>query len=288
MGMDLEPVERMDEGRLDFGSDLSVRRDAREIEIAATMAQRFPRNPMAAADAIRQECTRVSLAQQALYEYHRGGSAVSGPSIRLAETMAQHWGHLDFGHRVLEQTARESLVEAYCWDMQTNVRRRIVFSVPHVRQTKGGQTDLTDPRDLYEVVANMASRRVRACILSVIPGDLAEQAVEVCNQTLIAEADITPEALKKMVGAFAEIEVSLEQIERRIGRHIEAVRPAQLVELRRIYTSIRDGISQASNWFDPLEVDSPAPKKRGKAAVRQAAAMVTAKEEQAKETEEAQ
>lgn len=71
-----------------------------------------------------------------MYEYPRGGTKVTGPSIRLAEAMAQNWGNLDYGLIELEQKAGESQVMAYAWDLETNTRQTIVFSVPHIRATK--------------------------------------------------------------------------------------------------------------------------------------------------------
>ena len=80
-----------------------------------------------------------------MYEYPRGGTKVSGPSIRLAEAMAQNWGNIDFGITELEQKNGESQVMAYAWDLETNTRQVKIFSVPHVRGTKKGNVPLTDP-----------------------------------------------------------------------------------------------------------------------------------------------
>ena len=123
-----------------------------------------------------------------MYEYPRGGTKVTGPSIRLAEAMAQNWGNLDYGLIELDQKAGESQVMAYAWDLETNTRQTIVFSVPHIRATKKGNVPLTDPRDIYEMVANQGARRMRSCILRVIPGDVVESAVAQCNKTLMDEA----------------------------------------------------------------------------------------------------
>jgi hypothetical protein len=61
-----------------------------------------------------------------------------------------------------EQRDGESAVLAYAWDLQTNTRQAKTFTVAHVRDTKQGRKDLTDARDVYEVVANSAARRLRA------------------------------------------------------------------------------------------------------------------------------
>ena len=53
-------------------------------EAQATLATSY----LEAMDKILQACTRPSLAEGALYSYSRGGSEITGPSIRLAEVAA--------------------------------------------------------------------------------------------------------------------------------------------------------------------------------------------------------
>lgn len=226
-----------------------------EVQAAMMIARMNPRDQIAAMDRILNACARPSLADAAIYTYARGGSDVSGPSIRLAEAMAQSWGNMQFGIRELDQRNGESTVQAFAWDVETNTRREVTFQVPHLRYTRSGSKRLEDPRDIYEMVANQGARRLRACILAVIPGDVTEAAVNQCETTMKTKADTSPEAMQKMVAAFEPFGVTREQIEKRIQRRLEAIQPAQVVSLKKIYASLRDGISSASEWF---EVEEPA------------------------------
>ena len=109
---------------------------------------------------ILDACKRKSVADSAEYAYPRGGTLVTGPSIRLAEVIAQNYQNLAFGVRELSNKNGESLVQSYCFDLETNVRSEKVFTVPHIRYSKKkGNVKLTDPRDIYEMVANQAARR---------------------------------------------------------------------------------------------------------------------------------
>jgi hypothetical protein len=144
-------------------------------------------------------------------------------------------------------------VQSYCWDVETNTRREVTFQVSHYRHTKQGKKLLTDPRDIYEAVANQGARRLRACILAVIPGDVVEAAVNQCETTLHATADVTPDGVKKLVDAFAAIGVTKEQLEARIQRRIDSIQPAQVVAIRKIYVSIKDGLSTKDEWFDDIK-----------------------------------
>jgi hypothetical protein len=230
-----------------------------EVQAAMMIARMNPRDPIASMDRILNACTRPTLADAAVYQYSRGGSDVSGPSIRLAEAMAQSWGNLQYGIRELEQRNGESTVQAFAWDVETNTRREVTFQVPHLRYTRNGSKRLEDPRDIYEMVANQGARRLRACILGVIPGDVTEAAVSQCEATMKAKADTSPEAVHKMVAAFEQFGVTREQIEKRIQRRLDAIQPAQIVALKKVYASLRDGMSTAADWFDPIEPTGEVP-----------------------------
>ena len=115
---------------------------------------------------------------------------------------------------------------------------------------------LRDERDIYELCANQAQRRVRACLEAIIPGDVVDVAMTQTDRTLKSKADTSLEAMAKMVEAFTEFGVTKEQIEKRIQRRLSAISPAQVVTLKRIYASLRDGMSEPSEWFEAIEAKS--------------------------------
>ncbi|MFH1603175.1 MAG: hypothetical protein ABIH03_04640 [Pseudomonadota bacterium] len=228
-----------------------------EIEAALTIAAARPRDEKECLDRILTSCQRPGVAETAEYEYSRGGTAITGATIRLLELVAQKWGHIDFGFRELARypgaggQPGESVVEAFAWDMESNTRRRAQFTVRHEMGLKGGRTKvLTDPRDIYEYIANQAMRRVRTCLENVIPRDIVDAAREECKRTLTTNENITPEKISKVVKAFGEYGVTKAHIEAKLQRHIDSITPAQMVQLRRIYTSLRDGMGEPGDWFD--------------------------------------
>lgn len=234
-----------------------------EVQAALVIAKQFPRNMNEAYDRIMNACQRPSLAQSSVYSYAKGGTSIVGPSIRLAEALAQNWGNIQFGIRELSAENGESTVEAFAWDVETNTRQTKVFQVKHWRHTKQGGYKLTDPRDIYELVANNGARRLRACILGVIPGDVIDAAVAQCEQTIQASADTSPECVQKLLKSFEKHGVSKEAVEKRIQCRIEAISPAQVVSLIKIGTSIKDGMSQPSDWFE-IKIDVVAEKQKQK------------------------
>ena len=224
-----------------------------EVQAALVIARMNPRDQRQAMDRILNACCRPQLAETALYTYVRGGSDISGPSIRLAEAIAQNWGNIQFGIRELSQANGKSEVQAFAWDVETNTRREVTFSVPHIRHRKSGSTKLEDPRDIYELVANQGARRLRACILSVIPGDVIEAAVSQCLVTLKAHADTSPEGIQKLISAFEPFGVTKSQIEKFCQCRADAIKPAQIIRLRKVYSSLKDGMSSPEEWFEPEE-----------------------------------
>ena len=239
--------------------DVEQQRAVAEVQAALIIAKRFPRDQKAAMDRILTACTRPTLAEKAVYAYSRGGTDISGASIRLAEAIAQNWGNLQFGIRELSQANGESTVESYAWDIETNTRQVKTFQVPHIRYSKAkGNKELTDPRDIYELVANNAARRLRAVILGIIPSDVVEAAMKQCEVTLKTSVNITPELIQSLLDKFAEFSITKAMLEARIQRRIDAITPALVVQLGRIYNSLKDGMGSPSDWFDIMAgVDSP-------------------------------
>lgn len=241
-------------------------RQAQEVQAAMVVAKRFPRDTEEALTRILKACERSTLAEQASYEYARGGSKVTGPSIRLAETLAQNWGNLDFGVVELEQRNGESMVMAYAWDLETNCRQTKVFAVPHVRKTQKDTKYLDDPRDIYETVANQGARRLRACILGIIPGDIVDAALNKCEQTLKSSARKKPlsERVADMVRAFAGIDVTESQLAAFLNKQNAAEFNEQdVLRLGKVFVAIRDNLARKDEQFPPEEM-KPEPKQEPK------------------------
>lgn len=227
-----------------------------EVQARMIIARANPRDPIRAVESILNDCTRQSLADAATYEYSRGGTDIRGPSIRLAEAMAQRWGNIASGIKELARHDGYSECVAYAWDLESGFYDERQFQVRHWRdrrEGRGGGYRLTDERDIYELIANFGQRRKRAVLLTVIPGDVTEAAVEQCERTMQAKADTSAEGVKKLVDVFAHFGVTQQQLETRIQRRLDAIRPAQMVQLRKIFNSLRDGMSDAADWFEPIE-----------------------------------
>lgn len=233
-------------------TEMVVSRQAQEVQAAMVIAKKFPRNEAESFNRIMQACKRKTLAEQSMYEYPRGDTKVTGPSIRLAEAMAQNWGNMDFGIIELEQKNGESQVMAYAWDLETNTRQTKIFSVPHVRATKKGNKVLSDPRDIYELVANQGARRLRACILGVIPGDVIDAAIAQCNTTLLGQSKAPlADLVREAVALFSQdYGVTVAMLEKFIGCKSESFSMNDLVRLKKVYRALKDGMAKREDYFE--------------------------------------
>ena len=234
-----------------------------EVKGKMILARQFPRDTDRSLENVLLECKRPRLAEVAQYEYPKGDTVVKGPSIRLVEVLARHWGNIDSGVSEIDTYDDHTVVKAYAWDLETNVSDEKVFAVQHKRSTKRGSYKLTDERDIYEMVANKAARRKRSCLLAVMPGWYVDAALEACEETLrnsVTNGKSIEAVREAVVSAFAEFGVSPDNIAAKLSRPIDKLDPNDIVKLRHLYAAIKDGFVKPQDAFDlsaPTPEDLP-------------------------------
>lgn len=232
------------------GTKVQESRAVAEIQAAVVLARSCPRNENESYLGIIESCKRPSMAETALYAYPRGGHLIEGPSIRLAEVLARSWGNCRVGITIHSQTKQKTEARAYAYDLQTNYMIDQDFTVPHIRTTKKGTKTLTDERDIRELVANIGSRHLRGCILRLIPADVVEDAVNQVKKTLVSTDIPISEQVKKMVTAFNDLGVKVEHLEKKLGHNLDATVPQEIVTLKSIWRSLKDGMAKREDFFD--------------------------------------
>ena len=159
------PTDTINQGTVAIEASRAVA----EAQGKLLIAKKFPRDEIAAYSKAIEACRRKTMAKKAFYAYPRGGQTVEGPTIRFAEELARCWGNIDYGIKELSQDGGKSELQAYAWDLETNAQSVQNFTNPHQREVKGKMQSLTSQRDIYEANANMATRRMRARILAILP-----------------------------------------------------------------------------------------------------------------------
>lgn len=248
------------------------------------MAKQFPRDMSNVMNRIYASCERPKLAEISEYEYPRGGQKIVGASIRLLEMVAQCYGNISYSWKELtrDMTNHKSTVLAYAWDLETNIYSELEFDVYHYRSARGQRILLTDDRDIYELVSNQATRRVRRCLENIIPRDIVEDAREQCHKTMETKIDWQSKLDSGIEIMREQYGVSLKQLEERFGMNRRAFTANTCRELNRIYVSIRDGMAPVEEFF---------PKEEKKKSVKNTLAdnkKDVIKEEQSKEDSQVQ
>lgn len=221
-----------------------------EAQGKLVIAKRFPRDEVQAYSKAIEACRRPSMAEKAFYAFPRGGQTVEGPTIRFAEELARCWGNIDYGIKELSQDEGKSEMQAYAWDLETNAQSVQNFTNPHQREQGKKMATLTSQRDIYENNANMATRRLRARILAILPSWFVEDAVAECKRTIAGKNDVPLiDRVKKMTVAFGGFGVTQNQIEHRLKRKIDTMTAEDFVEYTGIYNAIKQGESKISDWF---------------------------------------
>ena len=163
---------------------------------------------------------------------------------------------------------------AYCWDIETNTRECKIFVVKHQISTKIGMKVLTDPRDIYELVANQGERRKRACILNIIPGDVVDAALERCNKTLSAGNRNMPPLIDRLRDITGHLQkyfsVPLASVEKYYGYTLDAFTEMDFQNLVGIYNALREGGAKREDYFQLPKItaseDEPEPDSKESAA----------------------
>jgi hypothetical protein len=254
------PFKKDDRSHINAGTvAIEESRAVAEVIAKLQVAKSFPRDEATAFDRIIKACKRAALAKAAEYSYPRGKETVSGASIRFAEVIAAAWGNIEYGIRELSNKDGESEMEAYCWDLETNVLSSQKFTVKHERSTKFGAKILTDQRDIYENNANLAARRMRGRILAIIDGDIIEKGLAMCRATLRGDVSNIPARIEKMIPEFAKFGVTADHITKRLDKKLDKITADDLSDLIAIYNSIKDDFSKPSDWYDIAAADDSTP-----------------------------
>lgn len=241
------PADQINQGTVLIESSRAIA----EAQGKLIIAKRFPRDEITAYAKAIEACRRPAMAEKAFYSFPRGRETVEGPTIRFAEELARCWGNIDYGIKELSQDDGKSEMQAYAWDLETNAQSVQNFTNPHQREVKGKMVALTSQRDIYENNANMATRRLRARILAILPSWFVDDCIAECKKTLAGQNDAPLiDRVKKMVVQFSKYGVTQEMVERRLKRKIDTMTADDFVEYTGIFNAIKNGESRTSEWFD--------------------------------------
>lgn len=239
-------------------TEQAVARQTTEVQAMAVLARQNPRDEDTAIQKIVRSCQRPRLAADAIYAYSRGGKQITGPSVKLMQTLARHWGNLDYGTVVSDETEHGATVTGWAWDLQTNVRYSRSFVVERLQQRKqrDGTTQWVKPdeRDWRELCHNVGSRFMRVALERIIPEDIIEEARAECVRTNTnSNASDPDENRRRILKSFGGLNVTADMLEQILGHAVASCSPDELTSLRAMYKSIADGEATISDFMPKSE-----------------------------------
>ena len=242
-------------------ASMAVAEQARaSVQARFIIAERKPRDMDNVRVRVLQECTRRGFAEVARYAKPVGGQTIRGPSVRFVEAALRQMGNVLLETPTIYDDADKRIVRVIATDLETNATYQkdlVIDKTVERRSPKQGQEVLgsrtnsngstvylvrANEDDLLNKEAALVSKAVRNLGLRLIPGDIVEEAMGVCCDTMERQDAENPSAARNKVSdAFAQLGVMPSDLKAWLGHDLAQSSPAELRELRGLYAAIRDG-----------------------------------------------
>lgn len=275
-------------------SDAVAARETAAVQARFVVAIQRPRDTMDFRTRLLHECKRPGFAEVAMFKRPVGKKKVGndwvetfaeGPSIRMIETCLQLYRNVQATSSTVYDGPDLRIVKVMVIDFENNISFEQEVNVPkqvEKRAVQDYKTKQWGPPKGREVLAErvntdgdlnyivaatddeviikqaaMVSKAMRTCGQRLLPRDVIEEAIAQIRATKTAEVKADPDAAKKRIAdAFAGLGVQPTDIGSYLGHSIDRATPAEIVKLREIYSSIKDG---ESTWEDFQEAANTTP-----------------------------
>lgn len=251
-----------------------------EIESAYVIAMNRPRSVDTARLQILQACRRPAFADSARYKKPVGNKQIEGtgewvksyaegPSIRFIETAIQAYRNIRATASVVFEDDEKRIISVTVTDLENNLSFTKEVTIKKIVERnflkKGAvviyERENTNGKKVYGVQATedemlvkqgaIESKLIRENGRRLIPQDIIEEAMEVVDKTIHDRTAKDPEAAKKAVlDAFASLNVMPGDLEEYLGHSVRACSPAEISDLRKVYTTINSGEATWQSYID--------------------------------------
>ena len=242
------------------------------IEARYIMAIKRPRDMDVVREKMIKDSKRPSFAASARYVKPIGKDQKkwpSGPSIRFAEAAIRNMGNITVEVMTVYDDKQKRIVRVTVTDLEANVpyfQDVTITKTIERKQAKEGDVivgtrknsygdnlfilEATDD-DVINKQQSLISKAIRTIGLRLIPGDLIDECMSIVVATQSADDSVDPDlAKRKIFDAFASVGVSLLQLKEFLGHDATVLNQKELVELRSLYSAIKDGEAIWRDVFD--------------------------------------
>jgi hypothetical protein len=231
-----------------------------QIEARYIVAMKNPRDMDNVRQKLLKECSRPGFADVARYSKPVGRDRIEGPSIRFAEATLRCMGNVVPESMVVWDDEEKRVIRVSVTDIESNLTYStdVVINKTVERQKLAeGQQALSSRMNsqnkiVYTVRATeddllnkqnaQVSKALRTQAIRLLPGDILaecmDRVVEVQNKRDAQDPDA---ARKKLLDAFAKLNVMPSQLAEYLGHDTAQIVPAELAELRAIFAALSEG-----------------------------------------------
>lgn len=248
------------------------------VEARFTLAHVKPRSIEDVRVAILRDCERPSFADSARYHLPIG-DGVEDYSIRFIEAVLQKMGNIKVDAPIIYEDDIQRVIRVDILDLETNYSvgsEAAVLKTVERKHLKQGQKSLGVRRnsngeqvyivDATERELSMKANAEKSKIMRtegkrLIPQWLLDECEMKIKDTMRNRAAKDPDAERRaLIDAFAELGVKPSQLEEYLTHALEACTPAELIHLRAVFATLREG---AAKWGDFVGMATAAPPKEG-------------------------
>lgn len=257
-----------------------------ELDQQVSTAKAYPRSVAKfKAEALAMATLDQDTAASCFYSLPRGGKAIEGPSIRLAEIIGSAWGNLNYGARIVDIGDKFITAQGICRDLERNVS--MTAEVTRSISGKSGRFN----QDMIAVTCNAACAiALRNAIFKVVPMAYAKDVLAQARKVAIGDAKTLGARRTQMIEYFGKMGVEPKRILWLLDKpSIDDVNLEDMQVLVGLSTAIKDGDTTIEDAFpirDPKAIDTPAPA-NAEGATKAERAVAAAESKKAKKSEKA-
>lgn len=221
-----------------------------EVEAQLDAAHRHPRQIK---HFLKESLTLATLtrpvAESCIYSLPRGGKAIAGPSVRLAEIIASAYGNLHVAARIIDVEDTVVVAQGVAWDLEKNLRVTVEVR-RRITDKRGRRYD----DDMITVTGNAAaSIALRNAIFRVVPRAYVDSVYEKVRETAVGSAMTLADRRFEVVTRLQKIGVPVERIYARLGKaSIEDVGLEDVETLIGLGTAVKSGDVSIDAAFPPV------------------------------------
>lgn len=233
-----------------------------ENESMMALAAARPRNYVEVLNSVKEQLAAYkSFAQEAVYNKPVGKDHDTGKmkfarglSIRAAEALAEAYRYCKVRSDVTPIDDDTVRVEACFTDYQSGrVWQDSGIVTKSYKMRNGKMARHSDDRFFNVVVKAEASKRIRECIMRMIPPGLRSELILCVDEQL--DAFLDDSTVDKIVAEFSKRAVTLEMIERLLGKRRASFTKEDRASLVGIWNAIKDGETSVAEAFSENGTD---------------------------------